>query len=106
MLGLLDSGLVVGGSGADALARHAVNRDGDGDGDHVTDLDDAANRMRPCRGDAVEEVCDRVPLDVLDHVLVAVAVAPALARLDEARVNRLLQSAQGLRERERDYLRA
>ncbi len=51
--------------------------------------------------DAVEDVRDGVPLDVLDHVLVAVAVAPALARLDEARVDRLLERAQSLRERER-----
>src|ERR1043165_8775401 len=106
VLGLLDAGLVVGGAGADALAGDSVNRDGTGDGDHVANLDDAANRVRPGRRDAVEDVRDRVPLDVLDHVLVAVAVAPALARLDEARVNRLLQSAQGLGERERDDLRA
>src|SRR3712207_7069599 len=57
------------------------------------------------RSDAVEDVGHGVPLDVLDHVLVAVAVAPALARLDEARVNRRLQSAQSLRERERHDVR-
>src|SRR5215204_895826 len=101
VLGLLDAGLVVGGPRADALARDAVDADGAGDGHHLADLDDAAHGVRPGRGDAVEDVGDRVPLDVLDHVLVAVAVAPALARLDEARVDRLLQSAQSLGERER-----
>src|SRR5919112_423905 len=101
VLGLLDAGLVVGVTRADALARDAVDGDGAGDGDHLADLDDAAHGVRPGRGDAVEDVGDRVPLDVLDHVLVAVAVAPALARLDEARVDRLLERAQSLRERER-----
>src|ERR671921_2260811 len=87
VLGLLDAGLVVGRARPDALARDAVDGDGAGDGDHVAYLDDAANRVRPGGRDAVEDVCDGMPLDVLDHVLVAVAVAPALARLDEARVN-------------------
>src|SRR5919112_1668945 len=103
VLGLLDAGLVVGVTRADALARDAVDGDGAGDGDHLADLDDAADGVRPGGRDAVEDVGDGVPLDVLDHVLVAVAVAPALARLDEARVDRLLQGAQSLRERERHH---
>src|SRR5215210_5260720 len=43
VLGLLDAGLVVGVPRPDALARDAVNGDGAGDGDHLADLDDAAD---------------------------------------------------------------
>src|SRR4051812_41243704 len=53
VLGLLDAGLVVGRARPDALARDAVDGDRTGDGDHVADLDDAANRVRPGGRDAV-----------------------------------------------------
>src|SRR5205085_3736365 len=51
--------------------------------------------------DADEQVRDRLPFDVFDRVHLTVAVAPTFARLDEARINRLAQGAQSVREGER-----
>src|SRR5215207_3227787 len=86
VLGLLDAGLVVGVPRPDALARDAVDDDGGGDGHHAADLRDVADGVRPRRRDAVEYVGHDVPLNIFDHVLVALPVGPALTRLDELRV--------------------
>src|SRR5262245_11376558 len=66
VFGLLDSGLGVGGAGADAFARHAVDGDRGGHCDHVADLRDVADGVRPVGRDAVQDVGHRVPFDVFD----------------------------------------
>src|ERR1043165_7908986 len=98
VLGLLDTHLALGCAGADAFSGDAINRDGCGHGNHVADLRDVADCVLPGRGDAIKNVRDRVPLDILDHVHVALAIFPAFAGLDDVRVNLLLESAQGVCE--------
>src|SRR2546421_286493 len=59
---------------------------------HVTD------GVLPVGNDAIKNVCDRVPLDILDHVEVSLAVSPALAGFDDCGINLLLECAQRVGE--------
>src|SRR5215510_3112833 len=105
VLGLLDAGLGVGGAGADAFARHAVDGDRRGHRDHIADLREVADGVRPVGRDAVQDVGHRVPFDVFDPVSVPLTIGPPFARLNQPGIYRLSQRAQKVRESQRHNLR-
>src|SRR5215813_8703518 len=105
VLGLLDAGLAVGGAGADAFARHAVDGDRRGHRDHIADLREVADGMRPVGRHAVQDVRHRVPFDVFDPMSVPLTISPPLPRLDQLGIYRLSQRAQQVREGQRHDLR-
>src|SRR5262245_45795425 len=105
VLGLLDAGLGVGGAGADAFARHAFYGDRRGHRDHIADLREVADGVRPVGRYAVQDVGHRVPFDVFDPVGVPLTIGPPFTRLDQPRIYRLSQCAQNVSEGQRHNLR-
>src|SRR5262249_22060067 len=87
VLSLLNAHFVMSVSGAYAFPRYAVYRYRDRYGYDVADLLDALNPMHPVRRRIVENVCQRLPLDVIDHLDIAIAVAPAFALLHKLRID-------------------
>src|SRR5262245_25201755 len=105
VFGLLDAGLGVGRAGADAFARHTVDGDCGGHRDHVADLRNVADGVRPVGRDAVQNVGHRVPFDVFDPMGVPLTVGPPFTSLDKPGIYRLSQRAQQVREGQRHNLR-
>src|SRR5262249_21683091 len=81
VFGLLDAGLAVGRTCAYAFTRHAVDSDCGGRGDEVPHLNDAADSVAPISDEAVGYGRNGRPLDIVNIMGLAVAVAPTLALL-------------------------
>src|SRR5437867_10266652 len=87
MLGLLDAHFVVSIAGADAFAGHAVDRDRDRHRHNVADLFNIFHGVGPMWSRVIENIGDRMPFYIIDHLDISIPVAPAFTLLNKFRID-------------------